>query len=103
MSAQQLRPKQRRGGRMKRRIAGLTTSSQSDGQVPDGTYLVRIEGMAYRWKRNKPFYSVRLSVIEPEPLQGAHISGCLNCTPQALWKVSWLLHDFGYDQELLGR
>src|SRR5207245_9360789 len=24
-------------------------------------------------------------------------------TPQALWKVSWVLRDFGYDTELLGR
>src|SRR5437867_2794231 len=88
---------------MKRRISGLATSSQSDGQLPDGMYLVRIERMAYRWEGHKSFYSVRLTVLEPKSLQGGLIAGRLYCTPKALWKLSWFLRDFGYDQELLGR
>ena len=88
---------------MKRKIGGLAASSRSDGQLPDGMYLVRIERMAYRWEKHKPFYSVRLLVVEPKPLQGADIAGRLYCTPKALWKLSWFLRDFGYDQELLGR
>ncbi len=30
------------------------------------------------------------------------ITGWLWCTTRALWKLSWFLRDFGYDQELLG-
>ena len=25
------------------------------------------------------------------------------CTPKALWRLNWLLRDFGYDPDLLGR
>src|SRR5207302_5861460 len=48
-----------------RTVAGLGNSSTNDGQLPDGLYLVRIERMAYRWEKQKPFYAVRLIVLEP--------------------------------------
>jgi hypothetical protein len=31
------------------------------------------------------------------------MTGRLYCTPRAMWKLSWFLHDFGYDAELLGK
>jgi hypothetical protein len=88
---------------MKRQIAGLGTSASSDEQLPDGLYLVRIDRMSYRWEKQKPFYSVRLVVIEPAEDADSVISGRLYCTPKALWKLSWFLRDFGYDQESLRR
>src|SRR4051812_14110745 len=88
---------------MKRQIAGLGNSGSSDGQLPDGLYLVRIDRMSYRWEKQKPFYSVRLVVIEPAESGDALITGRLYCTPKALWKLSWFLRDFGYNQESIRR
>jgi hypothetical protein len=34
---------------------------------------------------------------------GRLITGRVYCTPKALWKLTWLLRDFGYDCELLER
>jgi hypothetical protein len=88
---------------MKRTINGLANSSSTEDQLPDGLYLVRIERMAYRWERQKPFYSVRLAVIQPAGFADSIILGRLYCTPKALWKLAWFLRDFGYDQVLFGR
>jgi len=88
---------------MKRRFQGLASTAQAGREVPDGVFLVRVDQVRYSRERQKPFYTVRFSVIEPEPLAGRAISGRLYCTPKALWKLSWFLRDFGYDPELLGR
>jgi hypothetical protein len=66
-------------------------------------FLVRVDQVRYSRERQKPFYVVRFSVLEPEPVAGRAISGRLYCSPKALWKFSWFLRDFGYDPELLGR
>ena len=89
---------------MKRRLEGLreATRSSSD-EVRDGMFLVRVERLQYRWHAHKPFYALRLSVLEPRAFAGRTISGRLYCTTKALWKLSWFLRDFGYDTELLGR
>ena len=88
---------------MKRQIAGLAKSASCDEQLPDGLYLVRVERMSYRWEKQKPFYAVRLVIVEPAEDADAAITGRLYCTPKALWKLSWFLRDFGYDQESLRR
>jgi hypothetical protein len=88
---------------MKRRFQGLSSTSQANVEVPDGVFLVRVDQVRYSRERQKPFYTVRFSVLEPEPLAGRAISGRLFCTPKALWKFSWFLRDFGYDPEMLGR
>ena len=87
---------------MKRRFPGLHRTVESDN-VLDGVYLVRVEQVQYRWNAHKPFYEVRLQVIEPKPYAGYCLASRLYCTPKALWKLSWFLRDFGYDNELLGR
>jgi len=87
---------------MKRRFQGLASTAQAT-EVSDGVFLVRVDQVRYSRERQKPFYTVRFSVLEPEPVAGRTISGRLYCTPKALWKFSWFLHDFGYDPELLGR
>ncbi len=89
---------------MKRRIQGLHEAAQSgaDG-VPDGFFLVRVERAQYRWHAQKPFYALRLLVLEPSQFSGRSVSARLYCTPKALWKLSWFLRDFGYDTELIDR
>ena len=89
---------------MTRRFQGLgQTAATSEQEVPDGVYLVRVEKAQYRWHAQKPFYFLRLSVLEPQELGGRVISGRLYCTAKALWKLGWFLRDFTYDPELLGR
>jgi hypothetical protein len=88
---------------MKRRIPGLSQAALPITDVPDGLYLVRVERIQYRWDKQKPFYAVRLAVVEPKQLAGSSLPGRLWCTEKALWKLSWFLRDFGYDAELLGR
>jgi len=86
---------------MKRRFQGLASTAQPNTEVPDGVFLIRVDQVRYSRERQKPFYTVRFSVLEPEPLAGRIVSGRLYCTTKALWKFSWLLRDFGYDPELV--
>ena len=88
---------------MKRRFQGLASTAQSSVEVLDGVFLVRVDQVRYSRERQKPFYTVRFSVLEPQPLAGRTFSGRLYCTTKALWKFSWFLRDFGYDSDLLGR
>ena len=87
---------------MKRRIPGLHEES-SGSEVPDGIFLVRVERASYQYHPHKPYFALRFSVLQPQPWTQKTISGRIYCTPKALWKLSWFLRDFGYDQELLGR
>jgi hypothetical protein len=89
---------------MTRRILGLNEMTQSSGdEIPDGLFLVRVSKFEYRWHAHKPFYTLRLSVLEPRKLAGRTISGRLYCTPKALWKLGWFLRDFVHDVDLLAR
>lgn len=89
---------------MRRLIQGLvdSTSSLAD-QVPDGVFLVRVDKAQYQSHVKKPFYTLRLRILEPENFAGRLISGRVYCTAKALWKLGWFLRDFLYDPELLGR
>jgi len=88
---------------VKRRIQGLHEAAQWADGVPDGLFLLRVERAQYHWHAQKPFYAMRLSVLEPSQFAGHIISGRLYCTAKALWKMSWFLRDFGYDTELIDR
>jgi hypothetical protein len=89
---------------MRRRIEGLGIADQSSaGVFPGGLFLVRVERAQYRWHAQKPYYALRLEVIEPKGLAGYLINGRLYCSPKALWKLNWFLRDFAYDTELLAR
>jgi hypothetical protein len=90
---------------MTHRFQGLNQTAQTvpTGEFPDGIYLVRVEKGQYRWHPRKPFYLLRLSVLEPHAVAGQFISGRLYCAERVLWKLGWFLRDFGYDTELLGR
>jgi hypothetical protein len=89
---------------MRRRIQGLSETTQPAAHtVPDGVFLVRVDRAQYRWHPAKPFYILRLSILEPQELTGRVISGRVYCTAKALWKLGWFLRDFFYDADLLGR
>jgi hypothetical protein len=88
---------------MKRRVQGLRELGRCDGGIPDGVYLVQVRAVRYERNRAKPFYRIEFSILEPAPLTGKIISGRLNCTPKALWKLGWFLRDFGYDPDQLDR
>jgi len=87
---------------MKRKIQGLAQACQQPPDVPDGVYLVRVEAVRFERERTRPSYRLRFSVVAPRESAEQAITGRLWCTPRALWKLSWFLRDFGYDQDLLG-
>ena len=87
---------------MKRRFEGLHQASDVELDVPEGLLLVRVTRAQYRWHAQKPYYSLRLTVLEPNVHAGASVMSRVYCTPKALWKLNWFLRDFGYDTNLLG-
>src|ERR1019366_6515454 len=87
---------------MNRQVPGLAvTAGDSRPEIPDGIFLVRVDGAQFRWHAHKPFYSLRLSVLEPRTLAGQSIVGRLYCAQKAIWKLGWFLRDFLYAPELL--
>ena len=83
-------------------VPGLAESARdSRPEIPDGIFLVRVDGAQFRWHAHKPFYVLRLTVLEPRTLVGQSIVGRLYCTQKAMWKLGWFLRDFLYDPELL--
>ena len=88
---------------MKRHIPGLRQAAHSEEDLLEGVFLVRVDRAFYRWHPQRPFFVLRLVVLEPKEHTGQIISGRLYCTPRALWRLNWFLRDFGYDTELLGR
>jgi hypothetical protein len=88
---------------MRRHIPGLQSGHHSGSSNLDGQFLVRVQGASYRWHPQKPFLSLRFSILEPTSHEALVFSGRLYCTERALWKLTWFLRDFGYDNELLSR
>ena len=86
---------------MRRHIAGLSQQSQGEGQQLEGLFLVRVERASYRWRPQKPFFTVYFVILEPKESEGRRFSGRLHCTTKALWRLNWFLRDFGYDHSLL--
>ena len=88
---------------MKRHIPGLHHEQHESDDTLEGIFLVRVDRVFYRWHPQRPFYVLRLIVLEPREHQGRPLNGRLYCTPKALWKLSRFLRDFGYDPDLMGR
>ncbi|MFZ0737238.1 MAG: hypothetical protein WBL70_01650 [Candidatus Acidiferrales bacterium] len=88
---------------MKRHFPGLHLESETANGSLEGLFLARVDQASYRWHPQKPFFSIRLSVLEPKQSVGQNISGRLYGTPKALWKLNWFLRDFGYDPDLFAR
>ena len=62
---------------MKRHVPGLHSMQQGHDNLLEGLFLVRVDSASYRWHPQKPFLSVRLIVVEPEPFRGRSLSGRL--------------------------
>ena len=87
---------------MKRQLPGLAeTARGAQPEIPDGIFLVRVASAQYRWHAQRPFYVLRLSILEPNAFAGHSIVGRLYCTQKAMWKLGWFLRDFLYDPELI--
>jgi len=87
---------------MKRQVPGLAETARDwRPEIPDGIFLVRVDSAQFRWHAQKPFYILRLSILEPDALAGRSIIGRLYCTQKAMWKLGWFLRDFLYDPDLL--
>ena len=87
---------------MTRRLPGLSAASDPlADNLPDGMFLVRVEKARYHWHRNKPYYLLEFSVLEPRQFSSRKLAGRLECHAKALWKFGWFLRDFAYDPELL--
>jgi len=88
---------------MRRHVPGLHAGDQNRESQLHGLFLVRVDAASYRWHPQKPFFTLRFVVLEPESFATRSFSGRLYCSERALWKLNWFLRDFGYDPELLGR
>ena len=88
---------------MKRHFPGLHLESKNGNDLLEGLFLARVVQASYRWHREKPFFSLQFSILEPQEHASQILSGRLYCTPKALWKLNWFLRDFGYDHDLFIR
>ena len=68
---------------MKRQVPGLSqTTRDLHSEVPDGMFLVRLDSAQHRWHAQKPFYVLRLSILEPEHLPAAPSSAASTAPPR---------------------
>ena len=88
---------------MKRHIPGLHGESRTSEDILEGVFLVRVDRTFYRWHPQRPFYVLRLAIVEPREHQDRSLTGRLYCTSKAVWKLRWFLRDFGYDRDSMGR
>ena len=51
---------------MTRHIPGLHRENRNDYNELEGVFLVRVDRAFYRWHPTRPFYLMRLSVLEPK-------------------------------------
>jgi hypothetical protein len=88
---------------VKRHIPGLRGEQRVSDDTLEGIFLVRVDRAFYRWHPQRPFYVLRLVILEPREHRDRSLTGRLYCTSKALWKLRWFLRDFGYDPDLMGR
>jgi hypothetical protein len=88
---------------MKRHIPGLHCEPCKSDDTLEGVFLVRVDRVFYRWHPERPFYVLRLTILEPQEHHDRSLTGRLYSTPKALWKLRWFLRDFAYDPDLMGR
>jgi hypothetical protein len=89
---------------MKRTVPGISaTVEDACPSVPDGIFLVQLDRAQHRWHAQKPFYALRLLILEPKPFAGQSLVSRMYCTSKTMWKLGWFLRDFLYDPEALTR
>ena len=86
---------------MKRQIHGLNETASSPINVPDGVYLVRVDRAQFHWNFRKPFYTLRLTVLEPKELARRTVCGRLDCTSKAIWKLSVSVENVQMDKNAI--
>ena len=62
---------------MKRHIPGLHAEARNSESILEGAFLVRIDRVFYRWHPERPFYVLRLAIIEPREHEGRFLNGRL--------------------------
>ena len=88
---------------MKRRVPGLPKRPQfAADEIPDGIFLVRVDGAQFRWHPASRSMSSDSPYSNPRTWRAAH------CRPpllhaKAMWKLGWFLRDFLYDPEFCPR
>ena len=85
---------------MRRRVAGLNSISEISKRPPEGRLLVAVHRILFV-NGQKPYFAITFKVLEPDTSSGFQFHSRLYSTERALWKLSWFLRDFGYDQALL--
>jgi hypothetical protein len=68
---------------MRRHIPGLHSNQQDPESILEGLFLVRVDGAAHRWHRQKSFLELRFIILEPEAVGSRSFSGRLYCTERA--------------------
>jgi hypothetical protein len=56
---------------MKRQITGLHAADRcASDQIPDGVFLARVQRAQFRRLAQKPYYTVALTIVEPNRFAG---------------------------------
>ena len=58
---------------MKRHLPGLHLETPNGNDSLEGLFLVRVERASHRWHPQKPFFSLRLGILEPKEHVGQTI------------------------------
>lgn len=83
---------------MKRRISGIGLQAAALDSPTSGLFLVEI--VAARFVKSR-LCALDLHILEPTANSGLTITIELELARERLWKLAWLLKDFGYDPKLL--
>jgi hypothetical protein len=88
---------------MIRKLPGLNSQQIKPTSELNGFFLALVEGASYHYHPQKPYLTVRFSILGPATYRDRTFSGRIYCSERALWRLGWFLRDFGYDSELLLR
>ncbi len=75
---------------MRRHLPGLHSGNSDLVSNLEGLFLVKVERASYRWHPQKPYLSLRFSILEPVSFEAISFSGRLYCTERALGKLNGL-------------
>ena len=67
---------------MKRHIPGLHREQRKCDDTLEGVFLVRVDRAFYRWHPQRPFYVLRLAILEPREHQGRSLTGVSTALPK---------------------
>jgi len=85
---------------MRTKIQGLSQASERK-LLTEGLYRARVVRFEPAGHAAKPCRTATFLILEPLPYAGRYVRTRLYCHERALWKLRWLLSDFGYDAGLM--